>query len=525
MPLTHFLMHPWRQVTRVCTLIWYVGLSCGVMVCLDGVPAVAASARVAIPGAPHNAHQPGEPADALPGFILIGLGDSLTHGTRDGTNNDINTLRAYLQKIAESLGQATALTFSQPLFDVQQNRLQPFQVPTNLGVDGADAFSLEGFSYYKRAGVEESFITDAYLCDRRLPGRLEDKYDKVLYPINLLARQPVSQLDAAIWHLDQLVTAEDGAKALVIFWVGNNDSGTAALGFGGENPAFVPIPLEQIKPEIAPALKVLLQLAQQEGALSFEAYTTATVERNLTELQDFVGQYERLLTRLDADGRLASGRVELFLLTLPYYSSAGYLFDSDDLEYYLQKLDPTYTVPPTFKRVAPPGMPITDFVAGDRVSLLTFGLMYALLHSGYTVDYVNQALELNGQQRDDLVLSEAEQGVIRARIDGFNAAIKAAAASRGPHVHLVDVGQYVNDVLTGVTPVVVDGRLFSRKWIRGSSFTFDGVHPGYTGQAFIANFVLARINDALGLRAPVHDLSPILAVDPSDVPVDTLSTN
>jgi hypothetical protein len=169
MPLTHFLMRPWRQVTRVCTLIWYVGLSCGVMVCFDGVPAVAASARVAVPGAPHNAHQPGEPADVPPGFILIGLGDSLTHGTMDGTNNDINTLRAYLQNIAESLGQVTALTFSQPLFDVQQDRLQPFQVPTNLGVDGADAFSLEGYSYYKRAGVEESFITDAYLCDRGAP--------------------------------------------------------------------------------------------------------------------------------------------------------------------------------------------------------------------------------------------------------------------------------------------------------------------------------------------------------------------
>jgi hypothetical protein len=44
--------------------------------------------------------------------------------------------------------------------------------------------------------------------------------------------------------------------------------------------------------------------------------------------------------------------------------------------------------------------------------------------------------------------------------------------------------------------------------------TFDGVHPGYTGQAFIANFALARINEALGLQAPLHDLSPILAADP-----------
>jgi len=148
------------------------------------------------------------------------------------------------------------------------------------------------------------------------------------------------------------------------------------------------------------------------------------------------------------------------------------------------------------------------------VSLLTFGLMYALLHSGYPVEYVNQVLEINGQQRDDLVLSEAEQEVIRGRIDGFNATIKATAASRGPHVHLVDIGQYLNDVLTGATPVVVDGRLFSRKWIRGSSLTFDGVHPGYTGQAFLANFVLGRINEALGLQAPLHDLSSILAADP-----------
>jgi len=387
-------------------------------------------------------------------------------------------------------------------------------VPINLGVDGADAFSLEGYSYYKRAGVEESFITEAYLCDKRLPWRLEDKYDKVLYPINLLAHQPVSQLDAAIWRLDQLVPAEDSRKASIIFWVGNNDSGTAALGFGGENPTVIPIPLEQIKPEITPGLIVLLQLAQQEGVLSFDAYTMATIERNLTAAQDFVDQYERLLTRLDGDGRLASGRVELFLLTLPYYSSVGYLFDSEDFEYYLQKLNSTYIVPPTFKRVAPPGAPITDPFAGDRVSLLTFGLMYALLHSGYPVEYVNQVLESNEQQRDDLVLSEPEQEVIRARIDGFNATIKAAAASRGPHVHLVDIGQYLNDVLTGVTPVVVDGRLFSRKWIRGSSLTFDGVHPAYTGQGFIANFVLARISEALGLQAPLHDLSSILSADP-----------
>jgi hypothetical protein len=432
----------------------------------------------------------------------------------DGTNNAINTLHAYLQKIAESLGRVTTLRFSQPLFDLEEQRLRPFQVPTNLGVDGADAFSLEGLSYYKRAGVDASFMTEAYLCDKRLPGRLDDKYDKVLYPINVLVHRPVSQLDAAIWHLDRLTAEGNHGKALAIFWVGNNDSSTGALGFGAENPTFAPIPLEQIEPEITPTLKLVLRFAQQEGALSFASYTMATLERNLTALQDFVTQYERLITRLDDDHRLADGQVELFLLTLPYYSSVGYLFDSEDLEYYLRKLNPGYTVPPTFKRVAPPGAPITDPLQGDRVALLTFGLMYALLHSGYTVDYVNQVLEVDGLQRDDLVLSEGEQQFIRSRIDGFNATIKATAAAHGPHVHLVDIGQYLNDVLTGITPVIVNGRVFSRKWIRGSSLTFDGVHPGYTGQVFIANFVLARINEALGLDAPLYDLAAVLATDP-----------
>ncbi|MBI4560808.1 MAG: hypothetical protein HY724_02095 [Candidatus Rokubacteria bacterium] len=124
----------------------------------------------------------------------MGLGDSLTHGTMDATNNATNTLNAYLQKVADSLAQVTPLLFSQPLFNERGHRLTPFRLPTNLGVDGADAFSLEGLEYYKRAGTDESFITGAYLADELWPWRLKDTSDKVVYPINLLPRQPVSQL-------------------------------------------------------------------------------------------------------------------------------------------------------------------------------------------------------------------------------------------------------------------------------------------------------------------------------------------
>ncbi len=449
-----------------------------------------------------------------PRLLLIGMGDSLTHGTMDGTNNWINTLNAYLHRIALSLSKGVALHFRQPLFDIQENRIRPYVVPTNLGVDGADAFSLEGIEYYKRAGVDESFFSREHMADTLYPARLGDKCDKVLYPINLLARKFVSQIDSAIWLLDQGAPQADIERALVILWVGNNDSGTAALGAGGSNPEFIPIPLDEIGPEIKPLLKVLLEFGQTMGAVSFEPYTQAAIERNLTDLDDFAKQYDHLLNRLGTGIEPSGVDVDYFVLTLPYYSAVGYLLDSDDLEFYLQKLDPDYTVSPTFKRVAPPGKPITDPLQGDRISLLTFGLMYALLDSGYSVDYVNQVLETDGQQRDGLVLSEEEQRFIMSRIDSFNAAIKMAVSSRGSNFHLVDIGRFLNDALTGKIEVIVNGEVLSRKWTRGGAFTLDGVHPGYTGQSIVANFVLEEINAIMGFNAPPYDLSRVHAMDP-----------
>jgi len=234
----------------------------------------------------------------------------------------------------------------------------------------------------------------------------------------------------------------------------------------------------------------------------------------LTALEDFTYQYNHLLIRLKTEGIRSSQQAALFLLTLPYYSSVGYLFDSEDLEYYLKKVNSAYTVPTTFRRVAEPGHAITDFVKGDRVSLFTFGFMYLLLHSGYPVDYVNQVLETGGRQNDGLVLSEEEQQYIMARIDGYNAAIKDRAAQYSPYAHIIDIGQYLNDTLTGKATVTVNNKIINRKWCRGGSFSLDGVHPGYTGHAMIANFVLEQMNELSGVSAPLYDLSEIMQHDP-----------
>ncbi len=446
--------------------------------------------------------------------VLIGVGDSLTQGTMDATINATGTEHAYLQHVANSLGQVLPLYFSQPLLNAAGNRLMPFSVPTNLGVDGSDIFSIEGIQYYKRAGTPISYINPDYWCNSIVPWRLNSVYDTVLYPINLLAHRPVSQIGAAVWLRNKFQFLSGHDNTIIIFWMGNNDSAAAALGLGAINPTFMPIPFEQIELEIKPLVRFLLHRAQKMGVVSFAPYTMANIERNLTTPMDFRNQFNHLLKRFNTGVCSPFPEAELFVLTLPYYSSVGYLFDSEDLEYYLRKVNPAYTIPATFKRVAEPGQPITNPVTGDRVSLLTFGCMYLLLHSDYPVSYVNQILEQDGKQNDGLVLSEEEQRYIMARIDDYNAAIKTATAAYGVHAHLIDIGQYLNDALTGKTAITIDNRPINRKWCRGGGFTMDGVHPGYTGQALIANYILAQLNELLGLAAPLYDLSEIIQHDP-----------
>lgn len=444
-------------------------------------------------------------------WVLIGLGDSLTHGTMDAHNNALDTASAYLQRVRNSLAWRIPVAFNQPFLDDNGNRLQPFRVPTNLAVDGEDSFSLDGLVYYKRAGATENVVSDGYLANNTLPFAFGDLHDAVLYPINAVAGAPVSQLASAEYLLSHALPGAGLTQALVVYWVGNNDSSTAALGAGGANPTFFPLPVEQIAGEL-PGLSALLAIGEALGLLSFEPYTPTAIDRNLTDLGDFIAQQAGILTRLV--NAAAGLDHHIFVLTLPYYSSVGYLFDSEDIEYYLQQVDPAYAVPPSFARVAPPGQPITNPLQGDRISLLTFGIMYTLLDTGAPVAFVNGVLEENGVQRDGMVLTEAEVATIMARIDGYNAALAALAGSLGPNVHLVDVGSFLNDVLTGESDLVVSGHPISRKWIRGSAFTFDGVHPGYTGQAAIADFLLPHINAALGIDAPLIPLPAVIASDP-----------
>lgn len=446
--------------------------------------------------------------------MLISIGDSLTNGTMNATNNATNALNGYIQHVAASFGTNDALCFMQPLLNNDEQRLNFYSLPTNLGVDGSDIFSVDGLEYYKRYGVDASFTTGRYLSDRLLPWNLRDLYDRILYPLNIAARAPVSQLDGAVWLMNAQRTNNPEGRTIVVFWMGNNDSSNAALGYGARSPTYVPLPLDMISSELSPAAAGLLAYGLQNNIVACNPYAVESITRTLTEAEDFQAQYRRCVERLvnETDGDNSSA--DIFLCTLPYYSSVGYLFDSEDLEFYLRKVNPGYAVPATFARVAPPGSTITDYTRGDRIALITFMCMYVLLSQGYDVAYVNRVIDDNGVQRDGLVLSEQEQAFIRERIDRFNGIIEDTAAWYGSRVHLVRTGEYLNNVLTGASEITVNGKRLTRKWGRGNAFTIDGVHPGYTAHANIANFLISAINTQLGLSAPQVDLAAVLANDP-----------
>jgi hypothetical protein len=447
-------------------------------------------------------------------YVLIGLGDSLTQGTMDATINYITTAHGFLNKVHESIVQVQNIELVQPLLDPDGKRLAPFTVPTNLAVGGADVFSIEGFTYGKRVGSGHNRRSSGVLCNGLLPGNFQDLYDKTLYPYNLLQGGPASQIDSAIWLLNFMHRRHAG-RAVCVLWIGVNDAANAALasGYNLRNPAYITLPFPFIENVLTPAAAAVLRLGQSIGAASFEPYTLKAIERNLTDPADFAEQYEHALARLEQGVPGFYETTDLFVCTL-YDIWASYLFDSNDLEFYLRKLDSQYTVPATFARAPATGAWDTAAPRGDRIGLLTFLCMYALVSTGADAQAVNQILEVDGAQNDGLVLSEGEQALLHERTAAYNDAIRKAVQKRAGKVHLVDIGPWLTDIVTGNESYKAGEKSITGKWGRGGWCTLDGIHPGYTGQTLIANKVIENLNEALGLHAPYTSMDEIVADDP-----------
>jgi hypothetical protein len=412
----------------------------------------------------------------MPKTLLLGVADSLGQGTMDAVNNQLNTQNAFMEKIYLGLRNGgLRLKFAQPYLNLQGSRINPFLLPTNLSVDGEDIFSVDGLEYGKRAGQPgNNNPTDNYYCDRLQSYLFADMHDKVLYPINLWAGQKVSQVDALIWHLNR-----HWGPAYVCFWIGNNDSGLAALGLGGKNPEFLPIPFEQIKDKLKLGARYLLQYGANNNVLSFTPFNPANIERNLTDYNDFMAQFQQVSAKISSQANL--NKVDFFVMNYPYYCDVGYLFPKEDISAYLASAsDPD---------------PVPDFEGS--VSLLTFLCMYVL----YLEEGSASLPDILAQP--DLILDTEERNSVRARIDEFNSFLLPFSAP-GDQVHLVDIATDFNVILNGGS-LPINGENITRQWGRGGGFSMDGVHPSYTAHAVIANRILSAMSGISGKTIPLHD--------------------
>jgi hypothetical protein len=145
--------------------------------------------------------------------------------------------------------------------------------------------------------------------------------------------------------------------------------------------------------------------------------------------------------------------------------------------------------------------------AGDRV-LLTAS---SLLAQG-----VGIPAQLGGAGTplpDSVVLSAAEIAAISARVDAFNAVIRAVAQERG--AALIDINALLRRLAT--TGVPVGGLTYTAAFLTGGIFSYDGVHPERFGYAFVANAFIDAINGQFDADIPPVDLFPFV-FGPSVVP-------
>ncbi|HAL51501.1 MAG TPA: G-D-S-L family lipolytic protein [Sphingobacterium sp.] len=103
---------------------------------------------------------------------------------------------------------------------------------------------------------------------------------------------------------------------------------------------------------------------------------------------------------------------------------------------------------------------------------------------------------------DKYVLDVSETATVVQRIKEYNAAIKAAANSKG--LALADVHEFLNNVKGGVR---INGLAVSAKYITGNAFSLDGIHLTPIGNALMANIFISAINSKYGSKIPQVDVA------------------
>ncbi|MBW3660742.1 MAG: hypothetical protein KY397_03810 [Gemmatimonadetes bacterium] len=170
---------------------------------------------------------------------------------------------------------------------------------------------------------------------------------------------------------------------------------------------------------------------------------------------------------------------------------------------FLTTIPPVVVNPATGQPViGPDGQPVPligseggaagPLAAGDLVTLNAL----PLLSQGIGVP---AALGGTGQPLPSaVVLSEAEQAVARAAVQGYNQVIAGVAAENG--LAVIDILALLEEVAT--TGIQTDGGLLTDEFLTGGTFSLDGVHPTCKGYGVVANRLIAAINARFGASIP-----------------------
>ncbi|HEX3129301.1 MAG TPA: SGNH/GDSL hydrolase family protein [Thermoanaerobaculia bacterium] len=123
---------------------------------------------------------------------------------------------------------------------------------------------------------------------------------------------------------------------------------------------------------------------------------------------------------------------------------------------------------------------------------------------------------------DQFVLDANEINTINARVVAYNGIIASVANSAG--AALVDVNAEFRRLAT--TGINIGGITFTRNFLTGGIFSYDGVHPTATGYGYIANLFIDAINAKFGGEIPEVNLTPFIlgtstaVFEPSEAAVD-----
>ncbi len=143
--------------------------------------------------------------------------------------------------------------------------------------------------------------------------------------------------------------------------------------------------------------------------------------------------------------------------------------------------------------------------AGDKL-VLTVALLVG-------ADYRQGAIGLAVPLTDEYVLTPPEQEVINSRIALYNQAIEQVASQYTEDLALVDIHAVFQDFLAH--GVVINGSgLTPSIFPPFGAFSLDGVHPNPRGAAFVANQIIATLND--------HFEAYIPPVNPNNYPGNEL---